>query len=319
VYGFFGGIMATLLEIIETTPDQEAGSVFNSTGSFLWRGDVYTDLSIDLAQTFTVPTGKIWTLESFGVYVNAFIPNAPTWSVKISLCNTTGGLPNLSSVLSEVVCTQASHPAINSYWTTSSGMTLTEGVYAIVMWGATPIIDSAEYDYAVNMGGKFDTVEVYSGGDLFERANGGSWLSISTYSGLYADAAAIVTGVESAAVPGKAENPTPADDALAQSLQLATLSWDEGSPVADTMNVYFGLAGSMVLLSWAQAGTACSVPYTLAWATEYEWRVDTTNAEGTTTGDTWSFTTIGLLPPVDRVTYKRLVAAANNKIWYENI
>jgi len=71
----------------------------------------------------------------------------------------------------------------------------------------------------------------------------------------------------------------------------------------------------------------------------YEWRIDSTNDNGTTTGDTWTFTSFTFEPPlppgatVDEVgvqggtptgenamiQVKRLVVAANNKIWYEDV
>lgn len=85
---------------------------------------------------------------------------------------------------------------------------------------------------------------------------------------------------------------------------------------------------------------------TFEWDTTYYWRVDTVNEFGTTEGDQWSFTTVPLyriipsfqlingsvLGPLDggiegidfrwigdnmMTTVKRLIAAANNRIWYE--
>jgi len=77
----------------------------------------------------------------------------------------------------------------------------------------------------------------------------------------------------------------------------------------------------------------------------FEWRVDATNAFGTTTGSTWTFTSIALDPPLpsgysldfstnpagvptsdgspaggnNMLTIRKLVAAAGNKFWYEDI
>jgi len=50
-----------------------------------------------------------------------------------------------------------------------------------------------------------------------------------------------------------------------------------------------------------------------AWATTYSWRVDTSNDSGTTTGPVWTFETAP--PPRYK---KKLVAACDNKFFYEN-
>jgi hypothetical protein len=73
--------------------------------------------------------------------------------------------------------------------------------------------------------------------------------------------------------------------------------------------------------------------------TSYYWRVDTINEYGVTEGDVWSFTTIAFDPPLPHgvtldedgnptgnpdglnfvIAIKKLVVAANNKIWYEDL
>ncbi len=110
--------------------------------------------------------------------------------------------------------------------------------------------------------------------------------------------------------------------------------------MAETYNVYFGPTGDLAIISAGQAGLSVVVPYTLEYNTEYSWRVDAINVYGTTTGDTWSFTALLYAPPFPTgvtldygedppiptgtptgvngmVTLKRIVAAANNKIFYE--
>ncbi len=138
---------------------------------------------------------------------------------------------------------------------------------------------------------------------------------------LYADASA----------PIKAANPTPADSATGQSTNLSQVSWQDGGG-ATTYNVYFGTSsGSLPLVSGGQAplnfSLSSSLP--LAYGTIYYWRVDSVNAEGTTTGDEWSFTTLIFDPPSsgggggagsnNMVTVHRLAACAENKFWYEGI
>ena len=107
--------------------------------------------------------------------------------------------------------------------------------------------------------------------------------------------------------------------------------------MAETYDIYFGLTGDLVLISFDQDGLSVEVPYALEYNTEYSWRVDATNAVGTTTGDVWSFTALVFAPPLpsgvtldgdgnptgtptgvnNMVTLKRLVTASNNKVFYE--
>lgn len=100
----------------------------------------------------------------------------------------------------------------------------------------------------------------------------------------------------------------------------------------ETYEIYFREQGdSWELIGVAQAGTELVLDFgTLDYNKTYEWRVDATNEYGTTTGDTWNFGTIVLDPPSwnnagagigdnNMVTLRRLVAAANSKIWYEDI
>ncbi len=94
-----------------------------------------------------------------------------------------------------------------------------------------------------------------------------------------------------ASAPTKATNPTPANSATVDFSDL-TLSWDDGGG-ADTFNVYLGPQGSLSLISSAQAGTTKVVGTgDVPWGEDVYWRIDSTNGAGTTTGDTWSFTTL---------------------------
>ena len=92
--------------------------------------------------------------------------------------------------------------------------------------------------------------------------------------------------------------------------------------MAETYNVYFGPTGDLAVISAGQAGLSIVVPSILEYNTEYSWRVDAINVYGTTTGDTWSFTTLIFAPPLptgmnSMITLKRIVAAANDKVFYE--
>lgn len=108
------------------------------------------------------------------------------------------------------------------------------------------------------------------------------------------------------AVPTKANTPAPANAATDVTLDQATITWVDGGG-SDTYNVYYGdTSGDLTKVSSAQAGLSYTVtgitlgsPYDYI-VTRY-WRIDSTNAGGTTTGDEWSFTTLRFDPP--RVIY----------------
>lgn len=99
--------------------------------------------------------------------------------------------------------------------------------------------------------------------------------------------------------PAKATNPTPADDAADQSL-YAPLSWDAASAAATyTVHVEIPDVGSADLagLTAAEVDTVYSIVHTVH-GVVVSWRVDTVNAFGTTTGDTWRFGTLIEAPPL---------------------
>ncbi len=110
--------------------------------------------------------------------------------------------------------------------------------------------------------------------------------------------------------------------------------------MAETYDVYFGTPGNLVQIASNQSELFIIVPAVLDYNTEYNWRVDATNEIGTTTGSTWSFTALLFNPPFptgvtldygedppaptgtptgvnNMATLKRIVAAADNKIFYE--
>ncbi|MCP4656410.1 MAG: hypothetical protein GY856_13435, partial [bacterium] len=90
--------------------------------------------------------------------------------------------------------------------------------------------------------------------------------------------------------PGPASAPVPGNGATGVSVD-ANLSWTAGSQ-AQSHDVYFGTSPSPGggEFQGNQAGTGFD-PGTLANATTYYWRVDEVNAQGTTAGAVWSFTT----------------------------
>ena len=174
--------------------------------------------------------------------------------------------------------------------------------------------------------------------------------------------------------PTKAENPLPTDANTSVTLDQATISWDDGGG-ADTFDVYYGTeSGNLTKVSTAQAGESFTITgitdgSPLDYLSVRYWRIDSTNADGTTTGDEWTFTTFRFDPPVQTyfnpekgpggkwyyyllidfdgdygdhpwdggvedtdwsyrplgyepnfiATVRKLVSAANSKIWFEDV
>ena len=148
--------------------------------------------------------------------------------------------------------------------------------------------------------------------------------------------------------PAKATTPVPADGAIDQRLNLAQLAWTAATE-AETYDVYFDTESLVDRVSAAQTGVSfAELGQPFVYDTSYIWRIDSINAFGTTTGDEWTFTTISFDPPIptwklvpghtlgpltdgvpgvdfvwngtnNMVTTKRLVVAANNTLWYEDI
>jgi hypothetical protein len=92
------------------------------------------------------------------------------------------------------------------------------------------------------------------------------------------------------APPGQAANPTPADGASNQNLDVV-VNWTAGA-LAESHDVFFGInpAPGPGEFQGNHLGTAFN-PGTLVNDTTYYWRIDEVNGDGTTEGPVWSFTT----------------------------
>jgi len=100
----------------------------------------------------------------------------------------------------------------------------------------------------------------------------------------------IVTYSSSASAPDQASSPSPANSATGVSI-TADLSWTEGSG-STSSNVYFGTDSTPDAGEFKGNQTATTYdPGTMSNDTTYYWRTDEVNANGTTTGAVWSFTT----------------------------
>lgn len=144
--------------------------------------------------------------------------------------------------------------------------------------------------------------------------------------------------------PGQASSPSPTNEATGQNMGL-TLSWTAGTN-ASTESVTGGQTGNLSELTTDLEVQEYGWDI---WAgnTEHQWRVDSTNQFGTTTGTVWSFTTLTfdpVMPSWENLsgktlgpltggtegvdfrylglntmsTVKRLVCAAQSALYYED-
>lgn len=142
-------------------------------------------------------------------------------------------------------------------------------------------------------------------------------------------------------LPGKPINPTPADEASDITLHDTTGIWESGGDT-DSYNVYYGtLSGFLELVESGITDLSLTLVegnFSVYGRISY-WRVDAVNAQGTTQGDEWYFTTMVFDPVLPTgvtldedgnptgtptgencmFTIKRLIAAAANAIFYEDV
>lgn len=97
--------------------------------------------------------------------------------------------------------------------------------------------------------------------------------------------------------PGQASGPNPADGASGLGIETV-LSWTAGTDT-DSHDVYFGISATPAFQG-NQAGSFYN-PGTLADSTTYYWRINEVNADGTTTGAVWSFTTVAAVGSAFRI------------------
>ena len=147
--------------------------------------------------------------------------------------------------------------------------------------------------------------------------------------------------------PGKPVNPTPEHTGTGIKLSWPTLTWESGG-YTDTYNAYAGLeSGNLNLVSSDLVALEIPMPIEglLDYYTTHYWRIDATNVFGTTTGNEWYFKTIAFDPPLppgitldysgdsgdedygdpigtgsgedNMLTLRKVVAAANSKIWVQ--
>lgn len=265
--------------------------------------------------------------------------------VTVSIRKTTGGKPS-----GDDLCSVTVDESEISNFPTRAWYTFTlDTSYALDDATQYAIVFRATSGDAANYFGPFGYGSTgYVGGGLASSPNSGdTWGTVSTTNDMDFR---IYGGTP---LPGKPTNPSPTHTGTDITLDETPLSWDASDPAADTYKVYMREQGdAWALVGDSQAAVEWVIAFgTLGYGTTYEWRIDATNVYGTTTGDTWNFGSIdydqirisyrlisggsGAGPYDDpagtegtdwswtglnnMITVRRLVAAANSKIWYEAI
>jgi len=145
---------------------------------------------------------------------------------------------------------------------------------------------------------------------LYSNDGGGTWLTGQIISSWFQ---AWGTG------DTKVDTPSPADAAVGQQTGGVDLSWNDDNP-GDSYDIYFGPTGSMVLIASGHGEVTYSYTAALTFEQEYSWKVDINIGGGVVTGDVWTFTVEGFLPPSTNLSsIKRLIVASNNELWYESV
>jgi len=265
-------------------------------------------------------------------------------NVKVSIRETTDGKPSGDDLCSVTVAEGviSTLPTLAYYtFTFDTAYALSDATKYAIVWAAA---DGDAANYFTPFG---DGAAGYANGGTFISSNSGStWGS----EGTAADANFRVYGDTPS--PGLPTTPSPTNTGTGITLDETPLSWVTGGDT-DTYEIYWRIQGdAWVLVGVAQAGLTWTIDFgTIAYGTTYEWRVDATNAYDTTTGTTWSFGSIaydqlrisyvlisggsGSGPYDDppgtegtdwswtglnnMMSVRRLVVAANSKIWYESI
>ena len=223
---------------------------------------------------------------------------------------------NLPTSASQVTFTFGTSPAVTS-----------GTQYAIVFTIVGSSGSGDNFDWYIQNAGGYRRGIYFPGDDWYMYSGQSHWFQ--------------VWGNLSPTLPGKPTTPSPTDSASDVGLNDTTATWESGGDT-DTYNVFYGTLSGFL----TQIATGLTDPSQLLVDGAFGvynkityWRVDAVNTEGTTQGDEWYFTTLAFLPvlpsgisldgdgnPIGTpdglnniMTIHKLVAAADNTIWYENI
>ena len=173
------------------------------------------------------------------------------------------------------------------------GGTINAATFDMGASGGTGTMDIEAGTLIIN-GDIESTIDSYvTAGDL--TAYGGSGTVNVDYNITNSGKTTVTGTAPGGGAPDQVTGASPADAATNQAITV-DISWSAASG-ADNYDVYFGTdsAPDSGELKGNQAGLSYE-PGSLSNATTYYWQIDSNNANGTTTGNVWSFTTIVAAP-----------------------
>ncbi|MHA2063287.1 MAG: hypothetical protein ACXABY_02780 [Candidatus Thorarchaeota archaeon] len=257
-------------------------------------------------RAMTFQAAASYSCQEFRVKISR-VGSPGTITMKIYHTNASGSLLGTATYDGDTITTSVSGEWITFDFGVGSEVTISSGtVYWVLM--ETP----SNGDVSNYVRWRTDTDNGYASGVFYYWF--GSWAFTAANDAMFEMYDTVLSP------PGKATSPTPADTDIGISTNLTSLDWTIGANAA-TENVYFGPSGDMALVDTLNNSETFSLAdyIPLPYNTAYQWRIDSVNAAGTTTGDTWSFTTLVFAPPAAFNVYKRLVACADGTFWHEDI
>lgn len=146
-------------------------------------------------------------------------------------------------------------------------------------------IDTVGYDEEYQWIKAVVDLNEYGTSDTFQIRITAETISTGSYN-IYMDSVYIAGGY-----PSKPTNPSPPVDTINQPLN-GNLTWDFGE-LTDSYDLWFGKAGNMTkVVTNAPSGATGSYSYTASHSENYQWQVICHNAEKSTEGPVWTFSTI---------------------------
>jgi hypothetical protein len=268
---------------------------------------VTSSLYIDESFSGGLPAG--WSIETL---------RGASWTIKSPdgnggrLDNQTGGTGNFAMVDNDYI-----HNTVTSLRTSTFDLSTAEAVVLrFKSYLVFDTIESLNVDASTDGGTNWNNVWTHQGFNPFPtnyvvdltgsaaghssytlrfRYDSENWISGDLWQIDEVELEVFESGPTPGDPPGPASNPSPGNSDTGVSIE-ADLSWTAGSDTT-SHDVYFN-----GVLQGNQAASTFSLP-TLAHSTTYNWRIDEVNANGTTTGTTWSFTTEAAAgPPEFRIT-----------------
>jgi hypothetical protein len=263
-------------QVVEISPGSGAANLNPVNTTFCWTGS-------EGATSFVVWLDGMFQGQVFGTcFTFALLDESTSYSLRVDALGEGGATAG-----TELVFTTGVYPAPQVVNLAPADGDLSVNPAAVVLtWMAGSGLGLAT-SYSVYLNGALVSTQVGTSYNLGALADATlfSWRvdAINSLGATPGDTWSFGTPASSTP-PLKATTPTPADGLTTVDPQAASLTWADGGG-ATSYDVWVN-----GVFQGNQAGTSFN-PGVLIALTGYTWRIDSKNAGGTTTGDTWSFTT----------------------------